>query len=67
MEEPMIKDPYEDRETKELKVTRDGEAYFWADSENECLIWMQANVPYSWHHAIKHEGWKIEPNQDKRD
>lgn len=28
---------------------------------NECLTWMQKHTSYSWDHAFKHEGWKLEP------
>jgi len=52
-------DPYEHRETASHAVARDGVEYFWANSYNDCLVWLQSHVPYSWDHAMKHEGWVI--------
>ena len=57
----MHTDPYATRETAAFAVTRDGTEYFWSNNYNGCLNWLHRNVPYSWHHAMKYEGWAIKP------
>ena len=39
---------------------KDKEKKFEAKTENECLRWLQRNVPYSWNHAFLYEGWSIQ-------
>ena len=60
-------DNYAKRETARFAVSRDGTEYFWADAYNDCLVWLQSNVPYSWDHALNHEGWAIQDRQDEID
>ncbi len=55
----MHTDPYAQRETARYAITRDETEYFWSNDYDECLTWLQSNVPYSWHHAFTYEGWAI--------
>lgn len=60
----MKKDPYEERGTSRFCVKRDDVEHFWSNKYNACLSWLQGHVPYSWDHAMKHEGWKIEDKEN---
>lgn len=48
-------------------LTKDGAFVRRGDSENELLEWLQRNTSYSWDHAFKHEGYKIEYTPAKSD
>ena len=41
------------------KLTRDGASVAEFPSANEAFIWLHRNTPYSWDHAITHEGWAV--------
>lgn len=43
-----------------VKLTQDGKLKGTFATENEALKWLHNNVSYSWDHAFKHEGWKME-------
>jgi len=50
-------------------VRRDGVVKHVAATENAALVWLQRAVPYSWHHAMKYEGWTVnleKPPRGKR-
>lgn len=40
-------------------LTRDGASVAEFPSANEAFIWLHRNTPYSWGHAITHEGWAV--------
>jgi len=41
-------------------LKHDGEEKGDFESINAALTWLHGNVPYSWDHAFKHEGWTLE-------
>ena len=45
---------------KDHQVTRDGKTLFIGD-KGECFIWLLNHQPNSTDHALKYEGYKIEP------
>ena len=43
----------------EYALKKDGKGSF-KGTYNECLVKLQKSASYSWHHAMKYEGWTIE-------